>query len=89
MGVDPLADYYGQDRYSPYAAMGNQPESMVDPNGMAFGPPPVFTRVTNRGEQWGMSTTGISPSSIHFMLHGLDNTPFISIPTFGEDRVRR
>src|SRR5690606_36974140 len=36
LGVDPLADYYGQDRYSPYAAMGNQPESMVDPNGLAY-----------------------------------------------------
>jgi len=35
LSVDPLADYYGQDRYSPYAAMGNQPESMIDPNGLA------------------------------------------------------
>lgn len=34
LSVDPLADYYGQDRYSPYAAMGNQPESTIDPNGL-------------------------------------------------------
>lgn len=34
LGVDPLADQGGQDSYSPYAAMGNQPESAVDPNGL-------------------------------------------------------
>ncbi len=33
LGVDPLAASGGQDRFSPYAAMGNAPESMVDPNG--------------------------------------------------------
>ena len=34
LGVDPLAASGGQDRFSPYAAMGNTPESMVDPNGL-------------------------------------------------------
>ncbi|WP_118976820.1 RHS repeat protein [Taibaiella koreensis] len=38
LSVDPLADAQGQQVFSPYAAMGNAPESMVDPNGMAFGP---------------------------------------------------
>lgn len=33
LGVDPKADAGGQERLSPYAAMGNAPESMVDPNG--------------------------------------------------------
>jgi len=33
LGVDPLADAYGQQVWSPYAAMGNAPESQVDPNG--------------------------------------------------------
>ncbi|WP_106523888.1 hypothetical protein [Taibaiella chishuiensis] len=36
LGVDPLAASNGQDMFSPYAAMGNAPESMVDPNGMQF-----------------------------------------------------
>ncbi|MFA6060315.1 MAG: RHS repeat-associated core domain-containing protein [Taibaiella sp.] len=36
LGVDPLADYEGQDMYSPYAAMGNAPESMVDPEGLQY-----------------------------------------------------
>jgi RHS repeat-associated protein len=34
LSVDPLADQGGQDMYSPYAAMGNQPESCIDPNGL-------------------------------------------------------
>lgn len=34
LGVDPLAASGGQDMFSPYAAMGNAPESMVDPNGL-------------------------------------------------------
>ncbi|WP_317124964.1 RHS repeat-associated core domain-containing protein, partial [Taibaiella helva] len=33
LAVDPLADEEGQQVFSPYAAMGNAPESMVDPNG--------------------------------------------------------
>ena len=33
LAVDPLADDGGQQVFSPYAAMGNAPESMVDPNG--------------------------------------------------------
>lgn len=33
LGVDPLADGQGQEIWSPYSAMGNAPESMVDPNG--------------------------------------------------------
>jgi RHS repeat-associated protein len=33
LAVDPLASSGGQDKYSPYAAMGNMPESMIDPNG--------------------------------------------------------
>ncbi|PSK90604.1 RHS repeat protein [Taibaiella chishuiensis] len=36
LGVDPLAASNGQDMFSPYAAMGNAPESMVDPNGMQY-----------------------------------------------------
>lgn len=36
LGVDPLAAARGQDRFSPYAAMGNQPESMVDPQGTMY-----------------------------------------------------
>lgn len=34
LGVDPLADFGGHDRYSPYAAMGNMPKSMIDPDGL-------------------------------------------------------
>ncbi|XHR94249.1 RHS repeat-associated core domain-containing protein [Mucilaginibacter sp. UC70_90] len=33
LSVDPLAAIGAQDMYSPYAAMGNAPESMIDPNG--------------------------------------------------------
>lgn len=33
LAVDPLANGGGQEIWSPYAAMGNAPESMVDPNG--------------------------------------------------------
>ncbi|WP_288878841.1 RHS repeat protein [Pedobacter panaciterrae] len=35
LNIDPLATKGGQERHSPYAAMGNQPESMIDPNGLA------------------------------------------------------
>ncbi|WP_029274580.1 RHS repeat-associated core domain-containing protein [Pedobacter borealis] len=38
LGVDPFGSMGGQDLYSPYAAMGNAPESMVDPNGEMFNP---------------------------------------------------
>ncbi len=34
LGVDPLAASSGQDMFSPYAAMGNAPESQIDPNGL-------------------------------------------------------
>lgn len=34
LSVDPLAAVGGQDMVSPYAAMGNMPESMIDPNGL-------------------------------------------------------
>jgi len=34
LSIDPLAATGGQDRHSPYAAMANQPESMIDPNGL-------------------------------------------------------
>jgi len=37
LGVDPLADGGGQERFSPYAAMGNNPAMMVDPGGMQVG----------------------------------------------------
>jgi RHS repeat-associated protein len=33
LSVDPLADGHGQQIWSPYSAMGNAPESMIDPNG--------------------------------------------------------
>lgn len=33
LGADPLADEGIQDIFSPYAAMGNAPESTIDPNG--------------------------------------------------------
>lgn len=33
LGVDPLANSGGQEIVSPYAAMGNAPESMIDPDG--------------------------------------------------------
>jgi RHS repeat-associated protein len=36
LGVDPLADGGGQSKFSPYAAMGNMPESHIDPNGTIF-----------------------------------------------------
>ncbi len=35
LSVDPLTQFGGQESYSPYVAMGNQPENAVDPNGMA------------------------------------------------------
>src|SRR6218665_136030 len=35
LGVDLLADAGGQDMFSPYAAMGNIPQSMIDPEGLA------------------------------------------------------
>ena len=35
LGVDPLAASGGQDMFSPYAAMGNAPESMIDPNAVS------------------------------------------------------
>lgn len=34
LSIDPLAALGGQDMVSPYAAMGNTPESNVDPNGL-------------------------------------------------------
>lgn len=34
--IDPLANTSGQDMFSPFSAMGNMPESMVDPNGTVF-----------------------------------------------------
>jgi RHS repeat-associated protein len=33
LSADPIADGDGQQVWSPYAAMGNMPESMIDPNG--------------------------------------------------------
>src|SRR5690606_14839706 len=36
LGVDPLADAGGQQKFSPYAAMGNDPVNMVDPGGMIY-----------------------------------------------------
>jgi RHS repeat-associated protein len=35
LSIDPLADGQGQQIWSPYSAMGNAPESMIDPNGEA------------------------------------------------------
>src|SRR5690606_15246412 len=37
LSVDPKAAAGGQEIYSSYAAMGNEPESMIDPNGEEFG----------------------------------------------------
>ncbi len=39
LGVDPLATSGGQDMFSPYAAMGNAPENIVDPNGTSLESP--------------------------------------------------
>lgn len=46
LGVDPLAASGGQERFSPYAAMGNAPESMIDPDGlqMTKAPPGGYTK---------------------------------------------
>ncbi len=41
--VDPLAASGGQDMISPYAAMGNAPESLTDPTGLKPGPSPKFS----------------------------------------------
>ncbi len=35
-GIDPLGYSGGQQVYSPYAAMGNAPGEMIDPNGERF-----------------------------------------------------
>jgi RHS repeat-associated protein len=35
LGVDMMAAANGQDMFSPYAAMGNTPESNIDPNGLS------------------------------------------------------
>jgi RHS repeat-associated protein len=35
LNVDPLANFGDQDMFSPFAAMGNTPESSVDPGGLA------------------------------------------------------
>ncbi len=49
LGVDPLAVRGGQDMFSPYAAMGNAPESMVDPNGMQYRSPNGYQNVKEIG----------------------------------------
>lgn len=36
MGIDPLADQQGQQVWSVYAAMGNNPAMMIDPSGTTF-----------------------------------------------------
>jgi len=38
LSVDLLAAAQGQEIHSPYAAMGNEPEMMIDPNGLASNP---------------------------------------------------
>ena len=60
LGVDPLATSGGQDMFSPYAAMGNAPESMVDPNGTQF---------TDRN---GTPNNGFNPNVVDYLeLSGL------------------
>lgn len=64
LGIDPMAVLGGQDSYSPYAAMGNRPESAVDPNGlqpsMANYSPHTFERINGGGAD---GTGGGSPGS--------------------------
>ncbi|KAA5536811.1 hypothetical protein F0919_03835 [Taibaiella lutea] len=62
LSVDPLAAFGGQDRYSPYAAMGNQPESAVDPNGLLpdYG---RFAQFTKGGAGLGPDGSGIASES--------------------------
>jgi RHS repeat-associated protein len=43
LGVDPLAASGVQSRYSPYAAMGNNPAILVDPDGLKFAYPVLLT----------------------------------------------
>ena len=47
--MDPLATSGGQDMFSPYAAMGNAPESMVDPNGTQYRSPNGYQNVKEIG----------------------------------------
>jgi RHS repeat-associated protein len=47
LSVDPLADKQNQERFSPYAAMGNNPVSMVDPLGTDFYMDPNTTSKTD------------------------------------------
>ncbi len=49
LGVDPLATDGGQDMFSPYAAMGNAPESMIDPDGMQYRSPNGYQNVKEIG----------------------------------------
>jgi RHS repeat-associated protein len=58
LAVDPLADAEGQDMTSPYTAMGNAPESMVDPDGtFAFLAPEM---VNTAMEVFGSSNISVS-----------------------------
>ncbi len=57
MGVDPLAANGGQDMISPYAAMGNAPESLTDPTGLRVGPP---LKITMPGVGYGLIDNSMS-----------------------------
>jgi len=48
LSVDPLAAAQGQELHSPYAAMGNQPEMMIDPNGLVANP--SMRNLHNKGD---------------------------------------
>lgn len=74
LSPDPLGDYYGQDRFSPYAAMGNQPESMVDPDGlrMQVGDGIIPAMISKAGYLGEPQIEGsMSEGTIAFMLNGL------------------
>jgi hypothetical protein len=67
LSIDPLAAFAGQDKYSPYAAMGNQPESTIDPNGLQGIP-----LTLEKAQAYGGQSAGGWATDLGFTLN--DNT---------------